>query len=27
VNGVAVVRDGQVVEGAFPGRGVRAPRE
>jgi len=25
VNGVPVVRDGQVVKGATPGRGVRAP--
>jgi N-acyl-D-aspartate/D-glutamate deacylase len=26
VNGVAVVADGKVVEGAFPGTGIRAPR-
>jgi len=25
VNGVAVLKDGKLVEGAFPGRGVRAP--
>jgi dihydroorotase len=25
VNGVAVVKDGQLVEGVFPGRGARAP--
>src|SRR5205823_5270520 len=27
VNGVPVIRDGQFVEGAFPGRAVRAPRQ
>jgi len=25
VNGVPVVKDGQLVEGIFPGRGARAP--
>jgi dihydroorotase len=25
VNGVAVVKDGQLVEGVFPGRAARAP--
>jgi N-acyl-D-aspartate/D-glutamate deacylase len=25
VNGVPVVKDGQLVEGVFPGRGARAP--
>jgi dihydroorotase len=25
VNGVAVVKDGQLLEGVFPGRGARAP--
>jgi dihydroorotase len=25
VNGVPVVRDGEVAEGVFPGRGARAP--
>jgi N-acyl-D-amino-acid deacylase len=27
VNGVPVIREGNVVEGVFPGRGVRAPIE
>jgi dihydroorotase len=25
VNGIAVVKDGQLVDGAFPGKAVRAP--
>jgi len=25
VNGVAIVKDGQLVEGVFPGRAARAP--